>query len=279
MSAAALSDPMVPDRFRVTGTSRETADTWTLALEPLDRAGPLEFTPGQFNMVYAFGVGEVPLSISGDPARPAPLVHTVRAVGAATRAICAAQPGAVLGVRGPFGSDWPVGAAAGADLVVVAGGVGLAPVRPIVYQALARRREFGRILVLYGGREPDQLLYAEELRQWREHGVEVDVTVDIARGEWPGKVGVVPGLIGRAEFEPRTAVAFVCGPEAMMRFSAEALLDRDLSPERVFVSMERNMKCAIGQCGHCQLGPEFVCRDGAVFSYARIGHAFRIREI
>lgn len=274
----ARADPMLPERFRVTGSSRETSDTWTLALEPLDRPEPLAFAPGQFNMVYAFGAGEVPISISGDPSSPGPLVHTVRAVGAATRAICEAEAGTVLGIRGPFGSDWPVDAAEGSDVVIVAGGVGLAPVRPIVYEVLAHRDRFGRALVLYGGREPAQLLFAGELETWRERGIEVDVIVDIASETWPGKVGVVPSLIARAGFDAN-AVAFICGPEAMMRFSAEALLDRGLGGDRIYVSMERNMKCAVGRCGHCQLGPEFVCRDGPVFSYQRIRHAFRIREI
>ncbi|HZO60095.1 MAG TPA: FAD/NAD(P)-binding protein [Solirubrobacterales bacterium] len=277
-AVAARRDPLLPDRFRVTGRTRETADTWTLTLEPVDR-DPLAFAPGQFNMVYAFGAGEVPISISGDPGRAGPLVHTVRAVGKATAAICDAQEGAMLGVRGPFGTDWPLAAAEGRDVVVVAGGVGLAPVRPIVYAVLAQPDRFGRALVLYGGRQPDQLLYSAELAAWREQGIDVDVTVDIATSSWTGKVGVVPQLIGRAALDPERAVAFVCGPEAMMRFSAEALLERGLRPEHVYVSMERNMKCAVGQCGHCQLGPEFVCRDGAVFSWPRIRHAFRIREI
>jgi len=279
MTAAPPRDPMVPERFAVTSSRRETPDTWTLTLDPLDRTEPLAFAPGQFNMVYAFGAGEVPISISGDPAHPGSLVHTVRAVGAATEAICGAQPGTVLGIRGPFGSDWPVDAGHGADVVIVAGGVGLAPVRPIVYEVLAHRDRYGRALVLYGGREPEQLLYSAELDAWRAQGLEVDVTVDIASGSWSGKVGVVPTLIARTDLDPATAVAFVCGPEAMMRFSAEALLERGLDPERIHVSMERNMKCAVGHCGHCQLGPEFVCRDGPVFSYERVRHAFRIREL
>lgn len=279
MTAAPPRDPMVPERFAVTSSRRETPDTWTLTLDPLDRTEPLAFAPGQFNMVYAFGAGEVPISISGDPAHPGSLVHTVRAVGAATEAICGAQPGTVLGIRGPFGSDWPVDAGHGADVVIVAGGVGLAPVRPIVYEVLAHRDRYGRALVLYGGREPEQLLYSAELDAWRAQGLEVDVTVDIASGSWSGKVGVVPTLIARTDFDPATAVAFVCGPEAMMRFSAEALLERGVDPARIHVSMERNMKCAVGHCGHCQLGPEFVCRDGPVFSYERIRHAFRIREL
>ena len=278
-AGAVRPDPMRPERFRVASTAQETPDTWTLAFEPLDRAEPLGFAPGQFNMVYAFGAGEVPISVSGDATRPGPLVHTVRAVGLATQAICRSQPGDVLGVRGPFGSPWPVEAGQGRDVVVIAGGVGLAPVRPIVYEVLADPGRFGRAFVLYGGRQPEQLLYAAELDEWRRRGIDVSVTVDIATAGWAGRVGVVPTLIARAAFDPATAVAYACGPEAMMRFSAEALIERGVAADRIHVSMERNMKCAVGRCGHCQLGPEFVCRDGAVFSYERIRHAFRIREI
>ena len=271
--------PMVPERFRVSERRQETADTWTLALEPLDRDGGLPFAPGQFTMLYAFGTGEVPISISGDPGAPQRLVHTVRAVGAASAAICRTAPGRMLGVRGPFGSRWPVGQAVGGDAVIVAGGIGLAPLRPVVYELLRARERFERALLLYGGREPEQLLYAAELDEWRERGLDVEVTVDIAPAGWPGRVGVVPGLIERARFDPAAAVAFVCGPEAMIRFSAEALIDRVVAPDRVHVSMERNMKCAVGQCGHCQLGPEFVCRDGPVFTFERMRAAFRVREV
>jgi NAD(P)H-flavin reductase len=270
---------MVPERFRVADRRRETDDTWTLELEPADRSTGFPFRPGQFTMLYAFGAGEVPISISGDAGTPGRLVHTVRAVGAATGAICAAEPGRMLGVRGPFGSHWPVAEAAGKDAVVVAGGIGLAPLRPVVYELLARRDRFERALLLYGGREPDQLLYAAELEAWQSRGLDVAVTVDIAPAGWRGSVGVVPSLIERARFDPAAAVAFVCGPEAMIRFSAEALIDRGMPAERVYVSMERNMKCAVGHCGHCQLGPEFVCRDGPVFTFERMRAAFRLREV
>jgi NAD(P)H-flavin reductase len=270
---------MVPERFRVTDRRRETADTWTLELAPVDRPGGLPFRPGQFTMLYAFGAGEVPISISGDPRAPEKLVHTVRAVGAASGAICRAAPGSMLGVRGPFGSDWPLARAAGMDVVIVAGGIGLAPLRPVVYEVLADRARFRRALLLYGGREPGQLLYADELEQWRDRGLEVSVTVDIAPAGWRGRVGVVPTLIGSAGIDPDACVGFVCGPEAMIRFSAEALIDRGVPAGRVYVSMERNMKCAVGQCGHCQLGPEFVCRDGPVFTFERMRAAFAVREL
>jgi NAD(P)H-flavin reductase len=270
---------MAPERFRVADRRQETADTWTLDLEPVDRDGGLEFRPGQFTMLYAFGVGEVPISISGDPAAPERLVHTVRAVGPASAAICRTQPGAMVGVRGPFGSHWPVESAHGRDVVIVAGGIGLAPLRPVVHEVLNAPGRFGRALLLYGGREPDQLLYAAAHEEWRERDLDVGVTVDIAAAGWPGRVGVVTTLVERAEFDPMSAVAFVCGPEAMIRFAAEALIDRGLAADRVHVSMERNMKCAIGHCGHCQLGPEFVCRDGPVFTFARMRSAFTLREV
>jgi NAD(P)H-flavin reductase len=270
---------MVPERFRVTDKRREIADTWTLELEPLDRKGGFTFLPGQFNMLYAFGVGEVPISVSGDRSRAQRLVHTVREVGAVSGAICRAVPGDVLGVRGPFGSCWPTAKAVGRDVLIVAGGIGLAPLRPVVYEVLSERDRFGRALLLYGGREPDQLLYEAEHDAWRERGLEVEVTVDIAPAGWSGKVGVVPALVERARFDADTAVAFVCGPEAMIRFSAEALIEHGVTAERVHISMERNMKCAVGHCGHCQLGPEFVCRDGPVFTFERMRAAFAVRDL
>jgi NAD(P)H-flavin reductase len=270
---------MVPERFRVMERLQETADTWTLELEPIDRDGGFPFGPGQFTMLYAFGAGEIPISISGDPRASERLVHTVRAVGAVSAAICRAKPGSTLGVRGPFGSHWPLETAGGKDVMIIAGGIGLAPLRPVVYQVLSARSRFARAVLLYGGREPEQLLYEAEHDGWRNRGLEVEVTVDFAPAGWRGRVGVVPTLIERADLDPASAVAFVCGPEAMIRFSAGALETRGVPPERIHISMERNMKCAVGHCGHCQLGPEFVCRDGPVFTYERMRTAFTVREL
>jgi anaerobic sulfite reductase subunit B len=268
---------MTPRPFRVAGRWRELADTWTLELEPLAGAR-LAPVPGQFTMLYAFGVGEVPISVSGDP--QGPLVHTVRAVGAVSQAICAAQPGDVLGVRGPFGNGWPVQAAAGSDVVVVAGGIGLAPLRPAVLQILGRRGEYGDVALLYGSRTPADLLYATELQRLRgRFDLQVDVTVDSAEGGWRGKVGVVPKLVGSARFDPGSTVAFVCGPEIMMHFAARALLDRGVAAERIYVSMERNMRCGLGHCGHCQLGPTLICRDGPVYRYDEIRQLLGAREL
>jgi NAD(P)H-flavin reductase len=273
-------EPMVPRRFRVVEKSRETDDTWTLGLEPIDAGTTIEALPGQFNMVYAFGAGEVPISISGETGTPDRLVHTIRAVGATTEAICAAEPNQVLGIRGPFGSSWPLAAVRGMDVLVIAGGIGLAPLRPLLYALMANPGSYGRASLLYGGREPEQLLFREELDHWRERPeLDVHVTVDIASAGWRGRVGVVTRLIDQAIFDPLRTAAFVCGPEVMMRFVMETLIDRGAEPERIYLSVERNMKCAVGYCGHCQFGPEFVCRDGPVFSLARIERLFNMREV
>jgi NAD(P)H-flavin reductase len=264
---------MVPRSFVVRERALDTSDTWTLTLEALEGDSPV-IGPGQFVMVYVFGIGEVPISVSGPPNRTGPVVLTVRAVGAVTEAICATEPGGVLGLRGPFGTSWPVAESRGADVVVVAGGIGLAPLRPVVLHALAHRPEFGQIVVLYGARTPADLLYPAQLADWS-----VDVTVDAAEIGWHGKVGVVPKLIPDAAFDPAKAVAFVCGPEIMMRFSIEALLDRGVTPDRIHVSLERNMRCGLGHCGHCQLGPTLICRDGPVYSYDVAGPWLEVREL
>ena len=249
-----------PRPFRVERRVRETYDTWTLSLAPV-QGEQLEVGPGQFTMLYAFGVGEVPISVSG-----APLVQTIRAVGPVTRALCASRPGTVVGVRGPFGTSWPVEQAKGSDLLIVAGGVGLPPVRPALYHALAHRADYGRVILLYGARTPDDIVFRKEIERWRSRmDLEVDVTVDAAADGWRGKVGVVTTLIPRAGIDPDSTAAFVVGPEIMMRFTARALVDEGLPAERIWISMERSMKCGVALCGHCQFGPSLICRDGAVY--------------
>jgi NAD(P)H-flavin reductase len=272
-------EPMLPQPYRVERQRRETADTFTLELSPVQGETPA-FEAGQFNMLYVFGIGEVPISISGDPSQPQTLTHTTRAVGMVTKAMRALTPGAMVGVRGPFGSHWPVSEAMGRDVVLVAGGIGLAPLRPVLYQLLAQREQYGKIVLLYGTRTPADLLYRRQLERWRARfDLEVYITVDRAVGLWRGNVGVVTRLIPRAPFVPRDTIAMICGPEVMMRFTIMELLKRGVDAARIFVSMERNMKCAIGFCGHCQFGPTFVCKDGPVFRYDRIVDWFGQREI
>ena len=231
-------------------------------------------------MLYVFGVGEVPISISGDPAQPEILVHTTREVGTVTRAMRALKQGDVVGVRGPYGSVWPVKAAEDHDLVLVAGGIGLAPLRPALYHAVANRERYGRVVLLYGARTPEDILYKGELRKWRsKFDLEVFVTVDRATGTWQGSVGLVTTLIKRAPFDPHRTVAMLCGPEVMMRFTAQELLKRGVPDSSVYLSLERNMKCAIGFCGHCQFGPHFVCKDGPVFAYDHVRRLINLWEV
>lgn len=271
-------DPMRPRQARVLASRQDTKDIWTLDLE-LEGGAPLPFAPGQFHMLWAFGVGEAPISISGDPARPARIVHTIRAVGAVTRALVAAGPGDVLGLRGPFGVGWPIEQAQGHDVLVVAGGLGLAPVRPVIYHLLANRARYGRAALVVGARTPEDLLYRDELAAWAAQGVQVLITVDAAGPSWRGDVGVVTGLLPRAELDPARTVAVVCGPEIMMKFTAQALAARGVAPARTYLSMERNMKCAVALCGHCQYGPTLICRDGPVYTWERLAPLFPVREL
>jgi NAD(P)H-flavin reductase len=272
-------DPMLPTSYVVAGKRQELADTWTLELEPAGSEGVGEFSPGQFSMLYAFGAGEVPISVSGGGEAGSRLGHTVQAVGATTGAICRCEPGDQLGVRGPFGTSWPLEAATGGDVVVVAGGIGLAPLRLAIQRLVANRDSYRAVAVLYGARTPDEILWESELQRWREGGIDVKTTVDSAPGGWEGRVGLVTKLIPVAAFEGERTTAFVCGPEVMMRFVSTALQDREVAADRIHVSLERNMKCAIGHCGHCLLAHRFVCKDGPVFPVGRIGTLLGVREL
>lgn len=278
--AVSPAHPMLPRLFRILRTRSENADTFTLELEPEDGERLFPFAPGQFNMLTVFGVGEVPISISGDPDRQETLIHTVRVVGAVTRTMRALKAGDTLGVRGPFGTAWPVEAAAGNDVLLVAGGIGLAPLRPVLYSLRTHRDRYGKVAVLYGARSPEDLIFRKELEKWRSClDLDVAVTVDRATGNWRGNVGVVTTLLGRVAFDRMNVTAMLCGPEIMMRFTTLELFKRGVGEESLYLSMERNMKCALGFCGHCQWGPEFICLDGPVFRYDRLKPLFGKREV
>ncbi len=278
-TAAPAADPMLPRIARVRRRNRESARVWTLDIEA-EGADATGFAPGQFNMLTVFGVGEAPISLSGDPARQSQLVHTIRDVGPVSGALAGLKPGAVVGLRGPFGVGWPIKEAAGRDVLLIAGGLGLAPLRPALYQLLAERQRYGAIGLLYGTRGPDDILFHRQLESWRRRlDIDIEVTVDHALAGWHGHVGVVTALIPHASFDPVNAIALVCGPEIMMRFAIQALRKAGLADDAIYLSMERNVKCAIGQCGHCQFGPTFICRDGPVFRYDRVSDILGLKEI
>jgi NAD(P)H-flavin reductase len=275
---AVRAEPMQPLPYRVTAVRRETYDSATLVLRPQAAAIP-DWEPGQFTMLDAFGVGEIPVSISGDPADPRRLVHTVRDVGAVSHALANARPGTVVGVRGPFGRGWLADVPPLEDVVIVAGGLGLAPVRPIVYMMLAQRRRYGRVAVVIGARTPADLLYTSEYGAWRALGVDVRVTVDRAGPAWSGRVGLVTGPLAEVPIDPAHTTAFLCGPEVMMTATADVLTTRGVPDKRIVLSLERSMKCGIGICGHCQLGPDLVCRDGPCVTYAHAAPLLAVKEL
>jgi anaerobic sulfite reductase subunit B len=275
-----MTNPLVPARYRVVDHRIDSEDIATITLDPIDE--PITPPkPGQFNMLTAFGVGEVAISVSSDPARAPALEHTIRDVGAVSHALSQSGPGDLVGVRGPFGTDWPIDRLDGRDVVVVAGGIGLAPLRGATVRlvdGLARGRA-GKVVVLVGARTPDQIIFADDLDKWREAGAMVGVTVDAADSDWTGPVGVVTELIADADFDATTALAFVCGPEIMMRFSVRSLADRGVSAERIFISLERNMQCGVALCGHCQLGPFLLCRDGPVVPWTPVAeHELKVEQ-
>ncbi len=259
---------MLPQLCSILEVTRETSDTFTLTLKPLADANGSRFLPGQFSMLWTFGVGELPISISGDPADPGQLTYTVRSVGRATHALVSRREGDEIGMRGPFGVGWPIEAARGRDVIVVAGGIGLAPLRPVIYHVLQNRKDYGRLMVLYGARSPRDLLYRKELTAWaRQPDTQVLITVDYGGLRWHGRVGVVTTLLRYARLQPARFVAMICGPEIMMRFVIRELENHGLRRKDIYLSMERNMKCAVGFCGHCQYGPHFICKEGPVFPY------------
>jgi NAD(P)H-flavin reductase len=267
----AVADPMLVTPVTIRKVTWETDDTFTLFLDMAGWTPPFTFQPGQFNMLYVFGVGEAAISISSEALQSRTIAHTVHRVGVVTTALAHLKRGDAVGVRGPYGTGWPLGAARGKDVCVVAGGIGLAPLRPVITALLRERTAYERILILYGARSPLDLLYRVELEEWaKAYDVEVLVTVDRGDSSWKGHIGVVTNLFSYLKLDARATTAYVCGPETMMRYTVEELERRGLPEDQVFLSMERNMKCAVGICGHCQFGPEFICKDGPVYALPRI---------
>lgn len=275
-TAEVPTDPMLTTPMVISGRRQETADTFTIDLAP---PGGFPFQPGQFTMLYVYGVGEVPISISGDPGRPEVLTHTIRTVGTVTEALGRLKPGDTVGVRGPYGKGWPLQAALGRDVILVGGGIGVAPLRPALTHIINHRTDYGLVSMAVGFRSPQEMLFVEEIREWRTHfDLDIELTVDSADDTWRGSVGVVTRLIPMLDAHD-DAVAMVCGPGVMMTFSARTLRDRGFTPENIYVSLERNMQCGVGLCGHCQYGPLFVCTDGPVKPFSEVERLFGIREV
>jgi len=266
-------NPWVAHSVVIDDITPETAGVSTYHLRFTDpaEAEAYQFRPGQFNMLYLPGVGESAISLSADPESRRTWAHTVRVAGNVTGTLSKLGVGGSLGLRGPFGSSWPLDQAMGKDLILVAGGIGLPPLRPAIYHVIAHRDHFQSVTLLYGARTPETLLYEREYAAWRNAGIDLQLTVDRSAPGWLGIVGVVPLLMDRLKWaDPRQTLVWMCGPEIMLRFTVKSALQRGIPAENLSLSMERNMQCAIGLCGHCQLGPEFVCRDGPVFSWNRI---------
>jgi len=278
--APARPEAMLPSPYLVTHLTAETADSATLRLAPA-AAAPPPFRPGQFTMLCKPGVGEVAISISGDPAAgDGTLTQTIRNVGAVSGALCTSRPGDLIGIRGPFGTSWDLDPARGDDLLIVAGGVGLAPLRPVLLGALTRRAEYRRVTLIAGARAPAEFLFRGQLSDWAAApDLTVELTIDRAAAGWAGAVGFVTEPLRRLDLDAARTNVFLCGPEIMMRLCARMLISRGITADRIQVSLERNMKCGVGLCGHCQLGPLLLCRDGPVVSWAQAEPLLSVREL
>ncbi len=280
-TAAVKTDSLLtPYWAEVVEIAPETEDITTIWLRFVDQALNVRysFAAGQFNMLYLPGYGEAAISISSDPQRPELIGHTIRFVGNVTRAVSRLNTGDTVGVRGPFGTAWPLENYQGSDIVVAAGGIGLAPLRPVIYQIINQRAKYGRVVLLYGARTPSDLLYSGEFSTWEDNQIEVMTTVDRADESWLGQVGVVPMLFYRLSLDTDKTVVFSCGPEIMMRFVVFEALARRIAPQQIYLSLERNMKCGQGFCGHCQYGPFFICKDGPVYSFDRLEPFFNLED-
>ncbi len=282
LPAACGGTTWLPVAARVLDVKQENFNTRTLRLELVDPVLRTRYRwqPGQFNMLWVPGVGEAAISISSDSEIPESLEHTIRTVGSVTRAVEQLEPGGVLGLRGPFGNPWPLDRIDGRDVVLVGGGIGLAPLRPVIYWLQRHRERCRRVVVLYGCRTPEDRLFAEELAAWEREGkFDVLVTVDNATAEWTGPVGVVTNLLRRVRVNAERALVMVCGPRILNRVAAWSFLQLHVPTDRVYISLERNMNCGFGRCGHCQYGSKFVCKDGPVFCFKDIADIFAREEI
>lgn len=269
---------LIPELYQIKTITQDTSDIFTITLQAKEESKRGVFLPGQFNMLYHFGFGEVAISISGDPSKQNDIVHTIRAVGSVTKAMQELKAGEEIGVRGPFGSPWPL-LKKDCDVLVIAGGIGLAPLRPALFEFAANKSQYRDITLLYGTRSPEKIIYKENLESWYRQGIKIETTVDYADVNWQGHVGVVTSLIKKNIKDSKNTLVFICGPEIMIKFAMNKLIGANVEGNNIFICLERNMQCAVGFCGRCQYGPYFLCKDGPVFSYAQLQHWLMIKEL
>jgi NAD(P)H-flavin reductase len=275
--ASHLLEPHWAEVVKITSEIDGVATYWLKFTDPTVQAS-YTFQPGQFNMVYVPGFGEAAISISSDAEDRTLIGHTIRFVGNVTRAVSRLKVGDVVGLRGPFGTAWPIHEMEGKDIFIACGGIGLPPLRPVLYHIMKNRSNYGKVTLLYGARVPNDLMYTNEYETWRNAGIDVQVTVDRGDSNWTGHVGVVPMWFYHFRIDSRKTTVLTCGPEIMIRFVIYEALARRISLESIYVSLERNMKCGQGSCGHCQLGPYFICKDGPVFRFDALEPFFNVEE-
>jgi NAD(P)H-flavin reductase len=257
----------------------EGVNTFALRFTDPEFQQRYRWEPGQFNMLYVPGYGEAAISMSSDVESSEGLViHTARTAGSVTKALSRLKVGDVIGVRGPFGSSWPLKKSEGKDVVIACGGIGLPPLRGALYSIIRNRDRYGKVILLYGARAPADLIYPSEYDTWQKAGIDVQATVDRGDGTWNGRVGVVPMMFYNVRLDPHKSVVLACGPEIMMRFVIYEALARRIPANHIFISLERNMKCGQGACGHCQMGPYFICKDGPVFPFNLLGPYINVEE-
>jgi sulfhydrogenase subunit gamma (sulfur reductase) len=272
----------IPLEAEIVDRVEESPTIFTLSLRLVDEQlhDQYSFEAGQFNMLYLFGVGEIPVSVADDPDAPGYLQHTIRSVGRVTRGIAQLPLGARLGLRGPFGRGWPMQSLEGKNLLIVTGGLGCAPVLPVIKKMIHHRDHYGNVAILQGVKHSEEMIWRERYGMWAAlPNTRVLLAADVAGPNWPGIQGQVPALFEQLDMEAANTVTLLCGPEPMMVASVQQLLARGFAPDSIWMSMERNMQCAVGQCGHCQYGEVFICRNGPVFPYTEIQHLLGVRSV
>jgi len=272
-----LLDPHWAEITNITPEADGISTYWLHFKDTLEQQ-EFRFEPGQFNMLYLPGFGESAISISSDPEDHEKLGHTIRFVGNVTRQVSRLKAGDVVGLRGPFGTYWPMKAMEGKDVFIACGGIGLPPLRPAIYHIIRNREKYGKVTLLYGARTSGDLMFPHEYEVWRKAGIDVEITVDRGDANWNGRVGVVPMWFYQFRIDPRKTAVLTCGPEVMIRFVIFEAMARRIPAESVYVSLERNMKCGQGSCGHCQMGPYFICKDGPVFRFDELQSFFNVEE-